>query len=513
MGLATDFSLPGTPDSKISASFIRDLLGSEQPLNTSSDRLIGVLGMHVQETLDLSDSVIARGVVIAKSRIDGDLLLSRLNAASVLSFGGTFVDGTIRVADATTKGSLILREAQARGVDIQGSDIDGTVDLESARIAELVNVDSSQINGTLKMNDGAWLGGVSMRSTRVGRQISLQNATVSKRLDIQEVETPGSLLLGNARIGEIRVTGAKIGGTLSLDASSIRGPTVIESSSVGRGLFMRGATFSGTVDVTTTEVDGNLDLRGAHLTSLDLSETQVSDALQLASAGHEATWAEDTTPRIILHQARVGSLQDFASTWPDRLERELDGFSYARFGGLQSDSTELGYWRPVRWFVDWLDRDESYSPQPYLQLATVLDDAGQYRKASKIRTANRDRERRELSPTTFAWWWLSFQKHFFGYGYGLGPLKLLGVLSILVTVGCGFALRGRKQLDDPASIGWADCFWYSLGAAVPGLQLKASLNNEKWSRGIEHYFYAHRVVGYVIAVCVLAVLTRLIGEA
>ena len=276
---------------------------------------------------------------------------------------------------------------------------------------------------------------------------------------------------------------------------------------------MRHTTVAGTTDIIETEIDGSLDLRGAHLTTLDLSETRVSGALLMASPGHESTWSQDTTPTIVLHQTRVGSLQDIASTWPERLDRELDGFSYGRFGGLQSDSSRSAYLRSAEWFIDWLAQDKSYSPQPYLHLAAVLERAGQHRKAAKVRTAKRDRERSETSSATLLWWWLSFQKYAFGYGYGLGPLRLLLGLAILTAYGTATAAIGKRRLENPGRHSRADCFWYSLSVAVPGLQLKTSLQEVRWCGWVKHSFYTQRVVGYLIAVCVLAVLTKLVGGA
>ena len=507
-GIATDFGVQGAPDNKVSGSFVRDLL-TRGPTPTE-DRLIGIVGLHVRGTLDLGDAEIDRGVVIAESRIDGDLLMARVRAASVISFGGTSVGGAIRVTGSTFERSLILREVQTQHLEVQGSEISGALDLTRARVPELVEVDSSTIRGALMM-DGARLGSVRVRAAFVGAQINLQESSVDIAVDLQEVETPRSVLLGDAHFGHLRIVGGRTGGVLSLDGSTVRGTVAISSFRIGRGLFMRRTTLAGTADIIATEVDGSLDLRGAHLTTLDLSETRVTGALRLASAGYESTWTRDTTPTLILHGTRVGSLQDFQSSWPERLRRELDGFSYDRFGGLQSDSTESAYLRPAGWFVAWLNHDSSYSPQPYLHLAAVLERAGQHRKAARVRAARRDRERTESSPTALVWWWLSFQKYAFGYGYGFGPLQLLVGLAAFTGIGTAIAASRKRRLEQPGKGSFADCFWYSLSAAVPGLQLHTTLRDAQWHGWVKHYFYTQRVVGYVIAVCVLAVLTKLVG--
>ena len=129
------------------------------------------------------------------------------------------------------------------------------------------------------------------------------------------------------------------------------GYALIGSNSIGRSLFARRATFRSALDITVSRIKGNIDLRGSRLTQLDLSETQADKALQLASEGHSVQWATKTTPRINLHQLHVGSLQDASAVWPERLGRELDGFVYRRFGGLQSESDESGYRRPTQLLI------------------------------------------------------------------------------------------------------------------------------------------------------------------
>ena len=360
---------------------------------------------------------------------------------SVLSFGGSSITGAVQAHGAEFGGSLILRKARLEAIEINGSQIHGTLDLAGAQVRDDVEIDGSEIDGSIRMNDNGRYGAVRLRSTSVGRQISLKDSDVVGQLEIQEVQTPGSILLGARPLAEVRIVGSNIGGTLVLDGSTVAGYALIGSNSIGRGLFARHATFEGALDITLCRIKGNIDLRGSRLTQVDLSETQADKALQLASEGHNIQWTTQATPRINLHQLHVGSLQDARAVWPEQLERELDGFAYRRFGGLQSESGESGYHRSAEWLIEWLDADRTYSPQPYEHLAQVLDEAGQHGKADKIRVANRERERGQYPIASIQWVWLGFLKLVVGYGYGTGPFRLL--LGLLILAGCGtFAAAG-----------------------------------------------------------------------
>ena len=403
-------------DTRIRPEVLREIVTSGTVTDPVAHKRIGILRMHVPGRLDLSDADIDRALIIAESTIDGGLLLDRVRTRSVLSFGGSSITGPVLVHGAEFGGSLILRKAKFDAIEINVSQIHGTLDLDGAQVRDDVEIDGSAIGGSIIMNHDGRYGKVRLRSISVGRQISFQDAVVKGQLELQEVRTPGSVLLGGGRLGEIRIVGSKIGGTLAFDRSNVAGYTLIGSNAIGRGLLARHATFKDVLDITLNRIKGNIDLRGSTLTQLDLSETQADKALQLASEGHSIRWTTEANPRINLHQLHVGSLQDARAVWPERLERELDGFVYGRFGGLQSEFSESGYLRSSQWLIRWLEADASYSPQPYEHLAQVLDEAGQYGKAADIRVANRDRERGQYPIASIEWVWLGFLKFVVGYG-------------------------------------------------------------------------------------------------
>ena len=112
--------------------------------------------------------------------------------------------------------------------------------------------------------------------------------------------------------------------------------------------------------------------------------------LRLGSDKHPATqWQKGA--KLILRNAQVGALQDLPEAWPDHLE--LDGFTYQRLGGFAATGENDRATRPVSWLKKWLQKQESYSPQPYEQLASVLRKAGYMSMARDILYLARERER------------------------------------------------------------------------------------------------------------------------
>ena len=502
-------------DTKIRPEVLREIVTSGTVTDPVAHKRIGILRMHVPGRLDLSDADIDRALIIAESTIDGGLLLDRVRTHAVLSFESSTIAGPIWAHGVEIEGSLILRKARFESIEINGSQIHGTLDLAGAQVRNDVEIAGSAIGGSIMMNHDGRYGEVRLRSASVGRQINFQDAVVKGQLEIQEARTPGSVLLDGGRLGEIRIVGSTIGGTLAFDRSTVAGHALIGSNSIGLGLRARHAIFKDVLDITLNRINGNIDLRGSTLMQLDLSETDADKALQLASEGHNIRWTTEANPRINLHQLHVGSLQDARAVWPERLERELDGFVYGRFGGLQSESSESGYGRSAEWLIRWLEADASYSPQPYEHLAQVLDEAGQYGKAADIRVANRDRERGQYPIASFEWVWLGFLKLVVGYGYGNGPFRLLFGLLLLAVCGTFAAAihtaGWTTRREGWRKVRWGTCFWYSLDTAVPVLRLRDGPYEEPWSGCIKYYFYVHRILGWVIALCVVAVLTRLLG--
>jgi hypothetical protein len=111
-------------------------------------------------------------------------------------------------------------------------------------------------------------------------------------------------------------------------------------------------------------------------------------------------------------------LQDQPGAWPDKLV--LEGFSYTHLGGLAEESETKAVSRETSWFKAWLASQEDYSPQPYKQLANILEKMGHKEKAKEILYTGKERERHEASVAD--WILLTGSKWTIGYSYYYGRI-------------------------------------------------------------------------------------------
>ena len=176
-------------------------------------------------------------------------------------------------------------------------------------------------------------------------------------------------------------------------------------------------------------------------------------------------------------------------------------------GMLVKLNTRDPYQRSREWFVRWLKSDATYSPQPYLHLATVLRAAGHEDKADAILYENREVQRGLPRISWTRWIFLSGLKVTIGYGYGGRYFWVLGWVGFFALVGAGL-LFVRDETDNGERLG----FWYSLDMLLPGIRLRENHYDVdlgyKWTR---RYFAVHKIVGYVLVFFVLAGLAGLGG--
>ena len=110
---------------------------------------------------------------------------------------------------------------------------------------------------------------------------------------------------------------------------------------------------------------------------VDLSGAEIGGGLLLKSA----QWSDGVT--LVLRDAKVlGIIPALADAWAPKLD--LDGFTYRSAGAADQ-------------FEDWFGRLDHYAPQPYDQLASVVQSQGNGALATAIRYSGRERERSEAT--------------------------------------------------------------------------------------------------------------------
>ena len=203
---------------------------------------------------------------------------------------------------------------------------------------------------------------------------------------------------------------------------------------------------------------------------------------------------------MALRNVSAGALQDLPRSWP--VEIDLEGFTYGRLGGFGAAGGELGR-RETADFIAWLEKQKSFSPQSYMQLAAVLRESGFSDKADWILFSGRMQEFMHAR-----WYWqisLGFELIF--TGFGIYP-QLAGVWVIVLTV-VGASIFGRDRQPELARAGWVDRAIYSLDMLLPVIHLrKSNYEFEPESPKARYYLYFHRMLGFLLASVLITSLTH-----
>jgi len=380
----------------------------------------------------------------------------------------------------------------------------------------------------LLMREGAKFKEVELIIARVGGNLELDGATLDGKLKMNGLDVAQSLFMrAGAKFKDVELINAKVGGQLNLNDATFDGKLNIGSIVVEGEVYMSGSTFNKTVSLLFARFRRNLDLSNSELIGLDLSGTRIEGELLMGSEWHSRTrWRKGADIGLNLRNVHVGALQDkrdrveekrpwwrrlfsdrarwregWEDAWPARLQ--LDGFTYDRLGGfggtpervenLQSNCDVNMQSRDVRWYLDWLARDHSYSPQPYEQLARTFRAAGDPIKANRILYESRRRARIEAwrQREYFRWLGSSLLNWTIGYGLGGRYFRALGWVIVFTAVGTG-VLYFSSQPSEGLVPGLPARVVYSLDQLLPIVEF------EKYDKvvlkgGVAYYFEPPRV--------------------
>ena len=377
-------------------------------------------------------------------------------------------------------------------------------------------MDSIEISESLLMGTNSEFQRVDLSGADIGNQLSAIGAVFSKELDMNSITVGGDLLMREeTHFSDVDLVGARVDGTLSVVDSVFDGDLSMDSAFVGDNFFLERAKFRRPIDMQFVHVGSNLDLRATSLTSVDLTSARITGDFRLGSSNvKEIVWSSGrdaagniVAPRITLLNTTVGILQDTVSSWPDELERELQGFTYGALGGFGAVAEDAAHVRESDWFIDWLDRDNSFSPQPYRHLAQLLVETGHAGMATDVRFGSRVREREELSIWEFKWWMLWGLQLTVGFGYGNWNFLALGWAGLFIIVGTTVLRVFREDGGIPADERLG--IWYSIDMLLPVIRLRERHYEIDLFGKARYYFFFHKIVGYLLTFFVIAGLSGL----
>ncbi len=205
-------------------------------------------------------------------------------------------------------------------------------------------------------------------------------------------------------------------------------------------VFLRqGFTAEGEVLLLRAQIGGNLQCDGGAFSALSAETAVIKGGL---------LWRQIANPqnaKLNLINASVGAIVDDEASWPKAGNLALDGFVYQRFSGRKTP-------KDAKKRLEWLDRLDEFSTQPYRQLAKVLRETGDERGADRVlyemerRAWQREaelaiqegqRDGRVAARARFLSWWLRAKACILRItiGYGVYPLRVWEALAFLVALG------------------------------------------------------------------------------
>jgi hypothetical protein len=422
-----------------------------KPLNPAEDKLVAELGSGDFERLgdglrpEWDDPErIVRAELIRFLILGGDegsrlhekgLRLSGARVVGKLDLEGCRIPRDIGLKDCLFDASPVLRSAVIDNLFLDGSSLPG------------LQADRLEARGEISMRSATLTGQIRLSGARIGGNIEADAVTVVLPNEVafhaDGLEVRGGILLRGADIrGSINLSGARVGADVNAAGTRLERPEGVAFDGEGiaaRGdLVLKGATIVGEVRLWGADFGGNVHCAAATLAQpggycLGLNRANIKGGLFLRENA-------SVDGVLDLTAATIGAIYDDEASWPQRGNMLLNRCRYDAFIGGPVDAESRLDWlarqAPERW-------QEDFWPQPYEQLSTVLRDMGHDEDAravliEKERLQRRVRRARTRNP---AW--------------RIALATIDGVLAVTVRY-------GRQPLY---AFVWLFLFW-AIGAAV-----------------------------------------------
>lgn len=292
---------------------------------------------------------------------------------------------------------------------------------------------------------------------------------------------------------------AKIGKELYIVDSNFSDELFMGSIEVKAGIIIANSKFNKNVSFRYGNIFKILDISSNTFSSLDLTGTIINGELRLISREQKPTqW--DREKSFILNNTQVDYLDDVPESWPINLD--LEGFKYERLSKVSMKENIVNTIKNPSWFKNWLSRQKNYTPQPYEQLASVLQKAGYKENAKEIMYESRERERKGIEEWP-RWIYLSLLKYLIGYGYYL--FQVIYYLVGFTIIGMLFFFKYAKNGNNNLLI----AFCYSLDRLFPFVHFDKQHDEVKLRGFARYYFFFHSVVGFILSYFFIAGITGL----
>jgi hypothetical protein len=427
-------------------------------------------------------------VILGAARVSGQMALSRSKFRGALNLTALELTGNLAMGD----------KAEFTEVHLQNAHLRGHLALDGASVRGKLDMSNLQLDGNLDLSNKALLFEVDLYTARIGGFVALSGSKVTGGLNMSELQLNGSLFGEGTELQSVDLTGARVGGSVNLRHSKVTGSLNAEFLDVRGAMFLgRGAEFSGPLDLVFSHMDELELLSSTFHHDVDITGAQIRHDLVLGAPDLPPPgWSESA---LILRNATLDAIQDSPNAWPKKLD--LNGFTYRSLGGIHEGEGDRMLDRPVRWFKGWLAKGR-YSPQPYEQLAGKLQSEGRPDAAAEIRYTSKQYETAQAGFARRVW--LTALDWFIGYGYHI-ERALIWVAGFLIAGIAVLRISGEGRRNGmPFGIA------YSFDMLLPIVRLREKhyeIDLKSWAR---YYFYAHKIMGYVLASFLIAGLSGLV---
>ena len=401
--LGTERPNLATDENRVRAEFVRFLaLGGDDdhPLHEQGLWCLGAYVECMHGKLDLEGCRLPENVWLFGCTIDGDVLLRDCLGES-LGFSGSSVKG-INGNRCELSGDFLLRAGfnASQTVRLLGASIGGNLECKGSHFdcgGMALEFDGAQIAGTVFLDEGFQVSGsVRLIGAKIGGDLICRNCQLlgqSIALNCEGANIAGAAFLDQGFVakGLVDFSGAsigadllgmggsfdgtenalhaprvQIGGNLSLNKEcTIVGPVSFQGATIAGDATFQGSSFQNTINLRNAKIDGMLVWRGV----------------------------EDCAGELNLAGASCRTINMDWSAWEKPTQIRLDQFSYKGFSELPPNC-DANFWK------DWLERqpshhlNERFRPNPYRQLADVLDSMGFEPESRAVRIARAKRQAR-----------------------------------------------------------------------------------------------------------------------
>ena len=509
-------------------------------------RGVQIKGARIEGELDLSYAKIEFPLFIVNSAIPRGMFMQR-GQLYALFLSGTHT-GPINADGLRVEHDLHMRNGfHASGeVRLLDATIGGTLDCSNSHFSNqqqvALHADRIDVKGSVFLdNKFKAHGEVRLLGATIGDDLVCENGRFSnpngKALTADRIDVKGHILLqGEFKAeGTVRLLNATIGGNLYCESSHFSNPdghTLYADTIVVKGsVFLRNEFKSeGTVRLRGATIGGNLECANSCFSkvdgdALDAPDIDVGGSVFLrkqfradgdvefrrASVGGSFEWrgVQDSDQCTLrLEFAKIGTLWDEEESWPAKLY--LDGLVYDR---LHSDAPTLSDAR-LRWLGRQGYEEDKFVPQPYVQLAKVLQEMGHEADARRILIA------KQKDPARLAMmsWYHRLWHYLLGVtiGYGYRPWRALLWIVGFIVLGAFLFQSGsdttqfEKTIDGapPAFNTWV----YSLDAFVPLIDLHQAKYRLPKGGGLRAYLWFHIGFGWLLTTLLVVGLTGLVRK-